>query len=161
MWDTYLCLSPAWSGGNGELREFWSSLCGIGHYWKNLEVARSKTEKLFLLDIVTKELKNLHKCLRACVGVRLTEPCAGGQWVCTVWRSAAARWRGFRKIARALLLAQVQAQATLVLGAAQTHSQNCTQNTPANKNVCFFIFIIRINSLSYTKKNNIKAQRKF
>lgn len=62
-------------------------------------------------------------CVCVCVRVRLTEPCAGGQWVCTVWSSAAAgRW-GFRVVTRALLLAQVQAQTTLVLWAAQTKNK--------------------------------------
>lgn len=57
--------------------------------------------------------------VRACVRVRLTEPCTGWQWVCTVWSSAAAWWWGFGEVIWAFLLAQVQAQTTLVLWAAQ------------------------------------------
>lgn len=98
----------------------------IGRTWRRDEMIKRDE----FCDIISKKRKghesvtSMCVCERACVRVRLTEPCAGGQWVCTVWSSAAAwRW-GFREVARALLLAKVQAQATLVLWATINGGKN-------------------------------------
>ena len=68
-WPPYLCLTPAWSGGSVEWKGFLSSLCGTGHYWKNLEQGWDYTE----INAVTqhsKKRKGTEAVTFTCVWVR-------------------------------------------------------------------------------------------
>lgn len=85
LWAQYLCLTPAWSEDNEEWKGFWSSLCGTGHYWKNL--AERLDDTGMNTDIICKKRKG-HKsvtsicvCMRACVSDWPSRALEGSEFV--------------------------------------------------------------------------------